>query len=225
MKNIRVELQHVTPPAGVLAAIGKPYRNEAPTIDLVRRICVSPITGRPHESVLEHVVFTFDILGSSRLELQEHMRHRLASPTVESTRFALKKIVDKNIFGKLDVSDDLLNELFVQPDLDDPNDAKLAKMTAAQKELFKRIYRANQVHSVLSIAELLNADILNDVSKYCVCEGFRTNFTWTINLRSLLNFLDLRDSNTAHFEIRNIAGKAKDVVSLTWVAELLGDRL
>lgn len=224
MKNIRVELVEVTSPERVLKAIAKPYRNEKPSLDLVRRICVSPETGRPHESVLEHVVFTFDVLGSSRLELQEHMRHRIASPTVESTRFALKKIVDVNAFSSVDISDEMLEELFVQPNLDDPNDPKLAKLNAGQKQWFKDCYRKTQVTSILMITDLIRNGLPNDVAKYCVCEGFRTNFTWTLNLRSLLNFLELRDSMTAHFEIREIARQAKDVVWLTWVSELLRDR-
>ena len=221
MKNIKVKLIHITPPKGVLAAIGKPYRNESPSVDLVRRICVSPHTGRPHESVLEHVGFTFDVLGSSRLELQEHMRHRLASPTVESTRFSLKKIVDLNLFSPADVNDRLLEELFVQPDF---SCDKLSRISSEHADNFRAVYRTVQVRSLLALADLLRGGLPNDVAKYVVCEGLRTNFTWTINLRSLLNFLELRDSQNAHFEIRHIAGLAKGEVVSTWVGELLGQR-
>lgn len=221
MKNIKVKLIHLTPPKGVLAAIGKPYRNESPSVDLVRRICVSPHTGRPHESVLEHVGFTFDVLGSSRLELQEHMRHRLASPTVESTRFSLKKIVDLNLFSPADVNDRLLEELFVQPDF---SCDKLSRIDVVRAEYFRAVYRTVQTRSLLALAELIRQELPNDVAKYVVCEGLRTNFTWTVNLRSLLNFLELRDSQAAHFEIRHIAVLAKREVMSTWVGELLRDR-
>lgn len=44
-----------------------------------------------HESVLEHVVYTFNITGATRALLQELARHRHVSLSVKSTRWTLSK--------------------------------------------------------------------------------------------------------------------------------------
>ena len=49
---------------------------------------------RGHESVLEHVVYTFRISGISRACLQQLSRHRHTSPSVKSTRWALQSHAD-----------------------------------------------------------------------------------------------------------------------------------
>jgi len=41
--------------------------------------------------------------------------------------------------------------------------------------------------------------------KYLLPESFRTSLVWTINARSLLNFLKLRLTPNAHYEIRHLA--------------------
>ena len=60
------------------------YQSEGKTsdADFVRRIIKSG-----HESVLEHVSFTFRIEGLSRAALAQLTRHRLASFDVESQRY------------------------------------------------------------------------------------------------------------------------------------------
>ena len=45
---------------------------------------------RGHESVLEHVVYVFEVTGLSRACLQQLARHRHISLSVKSTRWALK---------------------------------------------------------------------------------------------------------------------------------------
>lgn len=49
-----------------------------------------------HMSVFEHVNYTFSIKGVSRALLQELARHRHISLSVESTRWALKRIMASN---------------------------------------------------------------------------------------------------------------------------------
>lgn len=51
-----------------------------------------------HESVLEHIVFNFYITGISRACLQELARHRMASLSVESTRYTLKKLLKADLY-------------------------------------------------------------------------------------------------------------------------------
>jgi len=44
-----------------------------------------------------------------------------------------------------------------------------------------------------------------DISKYNLCEAYKTELMWTINARSLQNFLALRSSKAALWEIRDLA--------------------
>ena len=48
-----------------------------------------------HSSTLEHLVYSFDIINFSRAVLQELSRHRLASPSVKSTRYTLKELKEE----------------------------------------------------------------------------------------------------------------------------------
>ncbi len=52
------------------------------------------IIQRGHESVLEHVVYVFEVQGLSRACLQQLARHRHISLSVKSTRWALDKHAD-----------------------------------------------------------------------------------------------------------------------------------
>jgi thymidylate synthase (FAD) len=57
--------------------------------------------------------------------------------------------------------------------------------------------------------EILRQNILkgtsNDISKYNLLEAYKTSLVWTINARSLQNFLALRSSKAALWEIRDLA--------------------
>ncbi|MDE6978231.1 MAG: FAD-dependent thymidylate synthase [Helicobacter sp.] len=62
-----------------------------------------------------------------------------------------------------------------------------------------------------SIAALENLRLLlcdgvnNDLAKFAMPECYRTELTWTINARSLQNFLQLRSHKRALWEICNLA--------------------
>lgn len=44
-----------------------------------------------------------------------------------------------------------------------------------------------------------------DIAKYCLPESYKTELSWSINARSLQNFLSLRSSKSALWEIRDLA--------------------
>lgn len=178
MNKIKVKLLHCTPESVVNQAIAQPYQSEA-SFELTKKV----IASHKHLSCAEHVVLSFQIDNCSRLELQEHMRHRIASPTVKSTRFALGKMIN--------------TDLFVMPNIE--------KMTFWQKMAFKASRFALNTVSICGIKLCRFLGISNDYLKYLLPESTRTSFVWTINLRSLINFLQLRTAKDAHFEIRHIA--------------------
>jgi thymidylate synthase (FAD) len=136
-----------------------------------------------HASTLEHLVYTFYIQGISRACLQELARHRIASLSVKSTRYTLKELKKE--------------EVFTDKDFD-----------RAEKYL---VFTGDERVDIMSIKALenlrlvLNEGISNDKAKYCLPESYKTELTWTINARSLQNFLTLRSDKSALWEIQKLA--------------------
>ena len=183
MQKIKVTLLEVTPEHVVNRAISMPYDSE-PSPELTRKV----IGVKKHLSCAEHVVMNFIIEGSSRLELQEHMRHRMASPTVKSSRYTIQKGLE-----------------FVRPDL--------SALTQAQRNVMNMALDQSEALARNLVAVLQSDGISNDYIKYILPESLRTSFSWTINLRSFINFLELRTAENAHFEIRHIANLMRGEIS------------
>ena len=136
-----------------------------------------------HSSTLEHLVYTFYIKDISRALLQELARHRMASLSVKSTRYTLKELKKEQPF--------------------------LTSMCQrAQKYL---VLTGNKLVDEMSIKALENLRIVlskgisNDKAKYCLPESYKTELTYTINARSLQNFLTLRSDKSALWEMRDLA--------------------
>lgn len=193
MDKIKVILKHVTPEFVVNEAVGMPY-DTPPSSELTSKV----IGIKKHLSCAEHVVLNFHVIGSSRLELQEHMRHRMASPTVKSTRYT----IDKDFFKDTAIN---LDDLFVTPDL--------SKLPIEQAAILNAHLSFIGISTVRAVRECKEAKISNDYIKYLLPENLRTSFSWTINLRSFINFLELRTDKHAHFEIRQIAHSCRQVVA------------
>lgn len=135
-----------------------------------------------HASTLEHLNYTFYIQGISRACLQELARHRHASLSVKSTRYTLKELRKEEEFKNINKN--------------------------SQKYLVLTDNEAVDMASVKALENLrkiLNEGISLDIAKYCLPESYKTELTWSINARSLQNFLSLRSSKSALWEIRNLA--------------------
>ena len=52
---------------------------------------------------------------------------------------------------------------------------------------------------------VLKSGISNDKAKYCLPESYKTELTWSVNARSLQNFLSLRSDKSALWEIQKLA--------------------
>lgn len=208
MDNIKTTLLHYTPKEILIEAMSMPYQTEnfkkVSTEDAMKKI-KSICIDKKHESVLEHIIFTFKIEGISRLCLQELVRHRMASYTVQSTRFTLPNQEEWKQIEELCL--DLLYN-------DDKNKNKYNDIITKyivipynfpKYEHYK--YISEQFSSILlNISDKqLDFKMKNDMLKYLIPESWRTNLVMSINMRSLRNFLQLRLSKQAHFEIRHLA--------------------
>jgi len=191
MDKIKVKLLSVTPVDVVNEAIAQPYDSE-PSFELTRKV----ISVKKHLSCAEHIVLNFHIEGTSRAELQEHMRHRMASPTVKSTRFALGKMMQENN----------LDNIFFIPDYSSLQPEVAAEYVAAKEFIELQAYRA--------IQSLRQKGVPNDLLKYLLPESTRTAFSWSINLRSFINFLELRTAPNALNEIRHVAKMTREEIRI-----------
>ena len=136
-----------------------------------------------HSSTLEHLVYTFYIQGVSRALLQELARHRIASLSVKSTRYTLKELKNEEPFSNNDLK----------------RVSKYIVLTGDERVDCASIAALNNLQA------LLKEGISNDIAKYALPECYKTELTWTINARSLQNFLALRSSKSALWEIRDLA--------------------
>ncbi len=136
-----------------------------------------------HASTLEHLVYTFYIEGISRALLQELARHRMASLSVKSTRYTLKELKECEPFGEQDYKG--ASKFIVLTNNEAVDTASIKALNALQA--------------------ILKSGTSNDIAKYCLPESYRTELTWTINARSLQNFLSLRSNKAALWEIQDLA--------------------
>ncbi len=136
-----------------------------------------------HASTLEHLVYTFYISGVSRALLQELARHRMASPSVKSTRYTLKELKNAEPF--------------------DENDYKGAEKFIVLTE--NELVDTASIKALNNLQAILKEGVGNDLAKFCLPESYKTELTWTINARSLQNFIELRSNKAALWEIQTLA--------------------
>jgi thymidylate synthase (FAD) len=157
------------------------YNYEEPSLEEMNSF-FSMLIKKGHESVLEHIVFVFEIGGISRALLQELVRHRIASYSVESTRWSLKNVL--NDPGMM---------------LDFERIADEAIVDGSVKELSQKVYSL-----MGSIKKYADAGEKNDVLKLFLPECFTTCLTLTINARSLRNMFKLRTVDAAFWEFKDL---------------------
>ncbi len=156
-----------------------------------------------HASTLEHLTYTFYISGISRALLQELARHRIASPSVKSTRYTLKELKNEESFTD-GMSMKQLKEKYTNPTevYADKHMVRASKYLVWTNELGVDF---SSIVALENIRLMLLDGIANDKAKYCLPESYKTELSWTINARSLQNFISLRSSKSALWEIRDLA--------------------
>jgi len=136
-----------------------------------------------HSSTLEHIIYNFYIKGISRALLQELARHRMASLSVKSTRYTLKELKSENRFTSHDK--ERAKKYLVFTEVDEVDEASIKALE--------------------NLRVILKNGVSNDKAKYCLPESYKTELTWSINARSLQNFINLRSDKSALWEIQNLS--------------------
>ena len=128
-----------------------------------------------HESVLEHVVFTFRITGISRACLAQLTRHRLASFSVQSQRYVRIHGID------LVMPESIRNSDFY---------VEAGSLLEDVMNLYQR---------------MVDAGIPAEDARYVTPQAVPTSLIMTMNARELRHFFSLRCCNRAQREIRHLA--------------------
>ena len=166
---------------------------EQADLDLVDRVS----NKFKHASTLEHLSYNFRIEGISRACLQELARHRHASLSVKSTRYTLKELKDE--------------AKFIHMYVDSDGDPVISSIDGAFERARNYLVEVDgnidisSLFALDSIAKKLRKGESNDKVKYLLPESYKTSLAWTINARSLQNFLSLRTSKSALWEISELA--------------------
>ncbi len=174
---MQVNLLNHTPLGVADAAISKCWDKSVAADKVCERI-ERVANKNKHASTIEHLVYNFDIDGISRACLQELARHRIASYSVKSTRYTLKELRD---------DDNITLEKYCVID----------KLPEELKPVMLNVLK--------NMKYALKDGYSNDVVKHCLPEAYKTSLVMTINARSLQNFLELRSSKSALWEIQDLA--------------------
>ena len=181
-----------------------------------------------HHSILEHANLSYLIRGTSRGVLQEHARHRIQAISVRSTRYTMSSLInayvaskhggDKNFFidkvlefDMFVTADESYNRLeigamydkldFQSKKVDDFHAIAIAKsslhfieeLQGKSQELYDALQEGKKKRNV------------GDAFKHIITDNVKVDMVVTFNLRSLKNYLTLRDSGAAYFQIRWLA--------------------
>ncbi len=143
----------------------------------IRRKFIANLIAKGHESVLEHASATFEIV-CSRVTSHQLVRHRLASYSQESQRYAAQDLDEWYTPGS--IWDD---EYWVE-------------------EFHKLAWRC-----VSAYRAMVDKGIPKEDARYILPAAVPTRLVMTANFREWRHIIKIRTSNHAQREIRDIMGK------------------
>jgi len=192
-----------------------------------------------HASIAEHCSVSYDI-QTTRGVLQELARHRIASFSVQSTRYTLSPIilsvraaikypelkqrVQLMIEGHLETScssQSVISANFI-----------FDSIAATQEHVPENIYMSKEAQAIVSSTDVSSTQTgeeymskllacktkrnAGDSFKECIPDTLKVNLVLTMNARSLKNFMKLRRSGAAYFKIRELAEEMYDILPQAW---------
>jgi len=151
-----------------------------------------------HESILEHVKFTFR-LKMPRNVLQQLSRHRVGiSPSVKSTRYTIN-----NMINKYKVMNDSVT-----------NYDSFIEYLENNYGIIDKVECDNTSEYIISMLDSLSkrGELIPDMVKDILPEHWWTTGIYTINLRALIHLFELRDSKSAFKPIRDLVREISNVL-------------
>jgi thymidylate synthase (FAD) len=167
-----------------------------------------------HGTPFEHNAFRFHI-KCPIFVMREWIRHRVGSFNEMSGRYT-------------ELKEDFYVPEYVRSQVGKPGAYRFEPveplLAVAVRQDMENTYEA----AYEAYRRLLNDGIAKEVARMVLPVGIMTEFYWTVNARSLMNFLSLRNSDHAQYEIREYAEAMEHVfeqeMPITYEAFVLYDR-
>lgn len=160
-----------------------------------------------HLSPFEHSVFQFHV-KCPIFVARQWMRHRIASYNEISARYT--EVQDEFYYPEAFRVQDKINR------------QGSVRSGALEQEKLLAVYDKAVKASYAAYGELLEAGVAREMARMVLPVAQYTQFHWTINARSLLNFISLRADAHAQYEIRQyaeaITGIFRAKMPWTWEA-------
>ncbi len=131
-----------------------------------------------HESPFEHVVFRFKIKCPLFVQRQ-WFRHRIQSYNERSGRFT-----------------EYDQDFYI------PDEIRFSNGNVEENDEIKKIFEETTKYQFKEYGELLDKGVQKELQRIILPMNVFTEFYWTINMRSLFNFLKLRTDKHSQCEIR-----------------------
>jgi thymidylate synthase (FAD) len=146
-----------------------------------------------HSTPFEHAVFRFHV-KCPIFVAREWMRHRAGSYNEHSARYS-----------------ELPDEFYV-PALEDvrtqvgkPGSYSFEPVDEETAEQTRETLTATYRDAYLVYRGMIDRGVAREIARMALPVGIYTQFHWTLNARSLMNFLSLRNADSAQLEIRRFA--------------------
>ena len=149
-------------------------------VDKARKSNETIVYGMGHNSIAEHSVFNIDIIGVSRLLVEEIEKHRLNSYTEKSQRYVL---FDKDYYIPYEDLDELEEE---HPNIKQEYINLIEKQFSVYKELYEplRKYFVNR-QDLGDMPLAAREGLAKEDARYCISLATTTQLGMTINARNL----------------------------------------
>jgi len=182
-------LRHTLSPEETIALSAKLCYSKSTIEDLKEKISqkdqsafIEKLMGMGHESVLEHVTFSFGVEGVSRVLLAQLTRHRIASFSVQSQRY----VSYENGFG------------YIMPE-------SIAALGEEAVQQYQKQMDTIEAWYVEWQKKLGKGEKSNEDARFVLPNACETRLVVTMNVRELRHFFSLRMCNRAQWEIRKMA--------------------
>lgn len=160
-------------------------------VGLIKRTLAEKNVTFDLESLLDHVVYMFEIEGCSRVTTHQLVRHRVVSFDQESQRFSAAT-----------------RESVVTP----PSISSNEFARGAYDEALKAVYAAYE--------KMVEAGVPKEDARYILPSAIKTKLVMTLNARSLMHMVWQRTALQAQWEIRELANAlhslAKEATPELW---------
>lgn len=193
---------------GVVDAARVSYGGKSKGPEADRKL-IAYLMKHKHESPFEHSVFKFHV-KTPIFVMRQWIRHRIASYNEISARYT--EVKDEFYVPAKWRAQDVKNKQgsVAAPSLDH------AALTAA--------FQGQIDASLACYKDMLSAGVAREMARMVLPVNLYTEFYWTINARSLMNFVSLRADSHAQWEIQQygeaMAAAFREAMPWTWEAFL-----